>query len=246
MRRYIWFHPQYIEDEKLNQWVIRGQINNALSHGYTVLTSNKLHKVGVCDHLTIVGHSTLQRCDNDSGFYYEGENAAQSLQTLQAFGLKKAPKILSLEICKAGIDKGFAHDLSQQFFFRNTVIEANPGSIGRNPGTIHWGFEKDDFGRVVLHSKNHLWRFFLSGKLVVSKPHNRYDLLETVNALLSKDIHKCILSHYKPGFFGGRLGRLHRATGVAITLDIATFFARENPHSATAKALHRCNREAPP
>ena len=130
MKQYIWFHPLYVLET--SDSLIKGQMNNAKKNNYIVLQEQELTQVRATDHLTIAGHSTPPKGgagdeEDDSGFYIQGETADQLVKRLVRSGLGFAPKILSLETCKAAVENGIARNLSIHPFFKNSFIEANPG-----------------------------------------------------------------------------------------------------------------------
>lgn len=240
MKQYIWFHPLYILETSKSTFL--GQMRNAIKNHYTVLDETELHKVSSGDHLTIVGHSTAPKVsldkNVDNGLYIQGETAPQLVHRLKQSGLKKAPTVLSLESCHTGIEEGIALKLSIHPFLNNTLIEASSSGIGRNPGNVKWGgMTVDIFGRVLLNASKHPWIFLLSGKIIATHQHGKYKLDEIVDTVLSLNFHNRFFKYYRPGFFGGRVGRYCHATGQNLTLELAKKFAEEDPNSATAKAL---------
>ena len=240
MNRYIWYHPLYIKQDQqksLNAKCAPGQIRNAQEYGYIYLSENQLNKVGINDHLTIVGHSSVGDLVDD-GLTLQGDNAEALVKRLKRSGLQVAPKILSLESCKVGINNGLGFKLSSNIFFRNSIIEASDSSVGRNPGFINWnGFKLDSFGRILLKEELSLWKIIFRGKLFSSFRHAQYNLVEEVDKYLSKNIHIEFMNCYKPGLFGGRAGRYSWFYNREITLEKATYFARDNLESASARAL---------
>lgn len=240
MTQYIWFHPLYIKES--SQTVLPGQINNAQANNYTVLKENELYKVHSADHLTIVGHSVGPKTlrareedyDEDTGRYIQGDTAAQCVDRLVSSGLRFAPKILSLECCHAAVKNGIAPMLSIHPFFKNSLVEANTGGIGRN---IRTNMTVDFYGRVVMHEEKNPWIFFLRGIAIIKQTHGTYMLNQVLENINPTDFHKRFFVDYKPGFFGGRVGRYCSTTKYEITLEQALIFANNNPHSATGKAL---------
>lgn len=242
MKQYIWYHPSYVQ--KTSKDTLLGQIENARKHQYIVLGENELDKVYAWDHLTIVGGTSSFLNDNNTGFYIEKEDAAQCVKRLQKAGLKVSPKILSLECGNAGITDGIALQLSNHLFFRNSLIEANNGMLGRNSGLIKWsGFTVDGFGRSASSSFDSSWFFFLGGKVSPAYSHGGYQLANILQQILPTDFHASFMNHYQPGFFWGRVGR-YCSSGEKITLEQATIFADETPNSASALALEQVMQEA--
>ncbi|MCL9685133.1 hypothetical protein [Legionella maioricensis] len=238
MKQYIWFHPLYISETP--EPVIIGQMNNAKKHNYIILQEKELEQVGATDHLTITGHSTSPKPNegDDQGLYIQGETAEQCVARLVTSGLSFAPKILSIESCKAAVDDGIARKLSLHPFFKNSLIEANPGGIGRNPGYLSWnGMTVDSFGRVVLREKINPWLFLLRGTVVAERRHASYKLQDIIQTIMPPDFHELFFSYYNSGIFGGRVGRYCFFTGNKITLERALILANEKPESSTAKAL---------
>lgn len=236
MKQYIWFHPRYIQET--SGPIIKGQMNNAIKNNYIVLQEKELDHVLATDHLTIAGHSASPGEEDDRGFYIQGETADQCVKRLINSGLGFAPKILSVECCKAAVENGIARGLSIHPFFKNSLIEANSGGIGRNPGYLIWnGMTVDNFGRVVMHEKKHPWIFLLRGNIVASHLHGTYKLQEIIGTISHPDFHELFFAHYNPGIFGGRVGRYCFFTGNKIILEQALTFANEDPESATSKTL---------
>lgn len=160
MKRYIWFHPSYVLESA--EATLLGQQTNAKDHGYILLNDQELGKVTCEDHLTIIGHSTLAPTPaEDTGLYIQGDTADALIRRLTTNGLKEAPKILSLESCRAGISGGLAQQLSRSPFFKYTLIEANLNSVGRKPMEMQWNFPTDSLGRAVLKLDNSPWMFYL-------------------------------------------------------------------------------------
>lgn len=115
MKRYIWFHPSYVLESA--ETTLLGQQTNAKDHGYILLNDQELGQVSCEDHLTIMGHSSLESTPSeDTGLYMQGDTADGLIRRLTANGLKEAPKILSLESCRAGISGGLAQQLSCSLF----------------------------------------------------------------------------------------------------------------------------------
>lgn len=269
MKQYIWFHPLYIEETA--EATVNGQMRNAKKHGYIVLGEKELNKVNAEDHLTIVGHSFSPKLSvkseigagspqvkspeergselaedsvqlDDPGFYIQGETAEQCVKRLQQAGLKKAPRVLSLECGMAAVANGIAEQLSVHRFFINTIIEANANGIGRNPGNLHWTLPEDSFGRVVIKEHENPWIFLLAGAQVAKCTHGDYQIDEVINTILKQDFHARFFSHYSPGFWGGRVGQ-YCDTGHRITREKAEALARDKPGSATDIALQEMDKE---
>ncbi|HHF7347322.1 TPA: hypothetical protein ACPSKE_000482 [Legionella feeleii] len=269
MKQYIWFHPLYIKETA--KATVEGQMRNAEKHGYVVLGEKELNKVSAEDHLTIVGHSFAPKLSvesdigagtpqvksleinselaedsvqlDDPGFYIQRETAEQSVKRLQQAGLKKAPRVLSLECGMAAVRNGIAEQLSVHRFFINTIIEANANGIGRNPGNIHWTMHEDSFGRVVIKEHESPWIFLLAGAQVAKCNHGDYQIEEVISTILKQDFHTRFFSHYSPGFWGGRVGRYCEETGQRITREKAVALAVEQPGSATDIALQEMDKE---
>lgn len=236
MKRYIWIHSSYAL-ESAESTLIRQQ-TNAKEHGYTLLNDQELGQVTWEDHLTVMGHSSSKADPSvDTGLYMEGDTALDLIRRLTANGLKEAPKILSLESCRAGIPGGLAQQLSQSPFFKHTLIEANLSSVGRNPMETQWNFPTDSLGRAVLKLDNSPWMFYLGGFLIGRLTHDTYTTEDLFSRLSPPTFHKHFFAHYQPGFFGGRSGRHCLFNKTTITLEKASDFAHENPDSASAKAL---------
>ncbi|BCA93941.1 hypothetical protein TUM19329_03020 [Legionella antarctica] len=170
MKKYIWYHPLYVLETPGQ--VLNGQKANAIRNNYVILNANELYKVSNADHLTLVGHSTspgLTQDGGDTGLYLQGETAIQIVDRLTKSGLYCAPKVLSLECCRAALKDGIAQKLSAHPFFKNSIIEANTSGIGRNPGNAGWGeMAEDIFGRVVINAVKNPWLFLLRGFTVAS------------------------------------------------------------------------------
>ncbi|MGQ3889845.1 hypothetical protein ACQUW5_12540 [Legionella sp. CNM-1927-20] len=191
MKQYMWYHPHYFLETSVH--IVAGQMENARKYGYIILEGNELHKVKREDHLTIVGHSTppkLAGIDldededlNDTGYYIQGENAEQCVQRLKQAGLIEAPQVLSLECCRAGIEKGIAEQLSSQPFFKDTLIEANPGGISRSSGHVICSLVPDIYGRMVMRAEFNPWVFLLSGQPVLKLRHNEYKIEKVLETL---------------------------------------------------------------
>ncbi len=239
MRQYIWYHPLYVLEAPGH--TTHGQRDNAIKNKYVVLQENELHQVNATDHLTIVGHSTPPKVtldEEDTGLYIQGETAGQIVDRLMRSGLRFAPKVLTLECCKAGVIGGIAQKISTHPFFKNCVIEANASSIGRNPGTIHWGgMTEDIYGRVVLHAAKSPWLFLLRGQSVASHLHGTYTIQDVIETIVPFNFHKLFFTYYHAGICGGRVGRYCFFTKNEISLEQALIFANEEPESATSKAL---------
>jgi hypothetical protein len=247
MKQYFWFHPSYIAETSAKD--VNGQKQNALKHQYIILEENELNRVSANDHLTLAGHSTPPKStgeeDSDQGLHMQGETAEQLTARMIKAKLKVAPKVLSLECCKAGISNGLAYTLSTQSFFKNSFIETSTDSIGRNPGTISWtNMSEDGFGRVLRDERKHFWHFLLRGKEVAKLAHGQYDLKSVINTLSPSNFHDRFFFYYKPGIFGGRVGRYCASTKNKITLERAIIFANEDPNSATAQALDQVLEES--
>ncbi|WP_419419175.1 hypothetical protein ACNVED_11610 [Legionella sp. D16C41] len=193
MKQYIWYHPFYVAET--SSLMVNGQMENARKHGYIVLETNQLGKVKSNDHLTIVGHSTPPKALanknskkssalEDAGYFIQGETAEECINRLFQNGLKKAPRVLSLECCKAAIiPNGIAEQLSKHPFLVNVIIEANTSAVGRNTGNILWTYTPDSFGRVVMKEANNPWVFLLAGKQVFQALHGTYKLNEVIEEI---------------------------------------------------------------
>ncbi|HAT9588927.1 TPA: hypothetical protein JBD08_00735 [Legionella pneumophila subsp. pneumophila] len=236
MKRYIWFHPSYVLESA--ETTLLGQQTNAKDHGYILLNDQELGQVSCEDHLTIMGHSSLESTPSeDTGLYMQGDTADGLIRRLTANGLKEAPKILSLESCRAGISGGLAQQLSCSLFFKYTLIEANLNSVGRKPMDTQWNFPTDSLGRAVLKLDNSPWMFYLGGFLVGRLTHDTYTMENLFSLLSPPTFHKHFFANYQPGFFGGRSGRHCLFNKTTITLEKASNFAHEDQDSASAKAL---------
>jgi hypothetical protein len=146
--------------------------------GYIILKTNRLYQVSCTDHLTIIGHSikakTLQTVKNDdaeTGCYIQGDTAEECVRRLIRAGLRCAPKILSLECRHAAVANGIAVNLSRHPVFKNSLIEANTGAIGRNVST---NMTIDTYGRIVMNEDKNPWFFFLDGTIVTKETHGTY------------------------------------------------------------------------
>lgn len=261
MTRFVWFHPNYVSDTSAS--TILGQKQNFETHGYVILNTEQLDQVRVLDHLTVIGRSLykLKRVDEEQkqattynaqenenasalveGTNIEGGKEEQFVQQLKQAGLKYAPKLLTLECNKVGEQGGLAQKLSNTLFFKYTLIEANCGSVGRNPQQQRWCYATDTLGRSTF-TANDIWLFYASGFKLASALHCSYNLTDEeavkkildVNALAG--FAKSFTTHYKPGFFNGRVGRYCKAANRPIDLEQALVFANEKPASATTEAL---------
>ncbi len=239
MKHYIWFHTNYVKESR--QDIIIGQKNNAKAHHYTVLNDDELHKVNTADHFTIVGHTTEPPKNGetelgDTGLYLQGDDASECINKLKQLGLASAPKIVTLESCSAALPKGIAQELSKQPFFKYSVIEANTGAVGRNPGG-HWSLPTDSLGRSIISSNKSFWVFYLQGYEVARHSHDSYDLEHLLEQIAPNQFQERFFSNYHPGIFGGRVGR-YCANKTPLSLAKALFFAQGKTNSATADALN--------
>jgi len=236
MQRYFWFHPNYIQEEK--EKTIKGQKENAEKNNYIILRDDELYKVRATDHLTIIGHSTSPeetQDPDDTGLYIQGDNANKCVARLKKLGLRHAPKLLSLECCYAAQHQGVAEQLSKHPFFKYSLIEASTAAVGRNPG-MGWGMHSDRYGRSLFR-RGALWFFFISGYSVATYQHDSYALEDVLSQISPQQFHVTFFNHYKPGWFGGRVGRCCAANKSETNLEQVLFFANEKTASATKDAL---------
>ena len=186
MEHFIFFHPQYLATER--QDLINRHRNSAERHGYIVLAENGLDRVGLNDHLTIVGHTyapTINEEENldDTGEFIHGQHANQIVDLLRNNGLRHSPSILSLECCHAGTRNGIGETLSAQPFLRNTLIECCTGPVGRS---IHGNIQADSLGRQCLSNTN--WRLVRNGETVREFPHNTLQFSEYTLGIVTQPI----------------------------------------------------------
>jgi hypothetical protein len=241
MKQYIWFHPTYTRKSNYN--LINGQKKNADHHGYIVLHSNDLSRVTAKDHLTLVGHTTapfaVLQSGSDTGYYIQGDNAQNLIKDLLALDLRCAPKLLTLECCRAGIATGLAQQLSKQDFLKYSMIEAYTGAVGRNPGNVSWSMPTDQFGRAVLSEEGNHWMLYFRDQNVAAYRHGSVEIHHLLTQISPKRFHRKFIGHYNPGFFGGRAIRHYFSSDSLITLEDALLWAREKPESASAKAVNK-------
>lgn len=238
--RYIWYHPFFKKHTPSE--ILESHQGNALKHGYRILAENDLSKVKLDDHLTLVGHSSQDAAgdDEDNGRFMHGELAHELADRLAACGLATAPRILSLECCHAGNDNGLAFDLSRLDFFKFVFIETCVAAVGRKPKKVKWNLKEDDYGRAIIGSGigEHPWRLLFNGYILESYQHASYKIEMRTQLFLNEDTWPIIRAAYQPGFFGGRIGRYMFFTGTSVfSLDDLIGFSKQNPNSASARAL---------
>jgi len=144
---------------------------------YIFLGENELGLVSSQDHLTIMGHSCGQRIQEDT--------SDQLAKRLVKLGLKKAPRVLSLDCCDAGVENGVAQQLSILHFFENTIIEACVSNTvtSFHPEESDLPTTKNALGRGVISDDEYPWIYFMAGTVVNRRAQTRETFSEIISQL---------------------------------------------------------------